>query len=66
MGTEFRVKTKKIIQSGRSLIVILPKDYVERTGLRKGDTVSITYNGILIILNPKLRGEARLNNELAH
>ena len=62
MESKFKTKTKKVIQSGNSLIVILPQDYVRETGLRRGDTVSITYDGVLIILNPNLRRVYENNN----
>lgn len=61
MESRFKTKTKKVIQSGNSLIVILPQDYVRETGLKKGDTVVITYDGVLIVLNPNLRGEVKSN-----
>lgn len=46
-------KTKKVIQSGPSLIIILPREFVKSSGIKKGDIVGITYNSILAIVNPK-------------
>ena len=45
---EYQVKRKLQEQSG-SYFVVLPKIWVESVGLREGDQVSVTFNGIVKI-----------------
>ena len=66
---ETKSKTRKIIKSGDALIITLPKEFVVKSGLKKGDTVGITYDSFLVIINPKLPDEKEekdaLDNKLA-
>lgn len=47
--------TRKIVQTGSSLAVTLPKDIVDRLGLKKGDEVEVTahpLNGTIVVRPP--------------
>lgn len=51
------IKTKtrkgKLVRLGQeALVVVLPKEFVTKAGLRKGDTIGITYDSLLVIINP--------------
>ncbi len=46
---------RKIVQTGSSLAVTLPKDIVERLGLKKGDEVEVSahpLNGTIVVRPP--------------
>jgi antitoxin component of MazEF toxin-antitoxin module len=46
---------RKIVQTGSSLAVTLPKDIVDRLGLEKGDEVEVTahpLNGTIVVRPP--------------
>ena len=46
---------RKIVQTGSSLAVTLPKDIVDQLGLKKGDDVEVTahpLNGTIVIRTP--------------
>jgi putative addiction module antidote len=46
---------RKIVQTGSSLAVTLPKDIVDQLGLKKGDEVEVTahpLNGTIVIRPP--------------
>jgi antitoxin MazE len=47
--------SRKIVQTGTSLAVTLPKDIVDRLGLKKGDEVEVTahpINGTIVVRPP--------------
>ena len=47
--------TRKIVQTGSSLAVTLPKDIVDRLGLKKGDAVEVSahpINGTIVVRTP--------------
>jgi len=50
---ETKSKTRKIIKSGNGLIITVPKEFTDKTGLKKGDVVGLTYDSILVIVTPK-------------
>lgn len=46
---------RKIVQTGSSLAVTLPKDIVDQLGLKKGDEVEVTahpLNGTIVVRTP--------------
>ena len=46
---------RKIVQTGSSLAVTLPKDIVEQLGLKKGDEVEVSahpLNGTIVVRTP--------------
>ena len=49
---ETKSKTRKIIKSGNGLILTLPKEFTDKAGLKKGDVVAVTYDGLLVIVSP--------------
>ncbi len=55
MSREYQVERKLQEQSG-SYFVILPKIWVESTGLKQGDVVAVAFNGIVKI-KPSKKGE---------
>lgn len=59
---ETKTKLRKIIKSGDSLVVTLPKEFTDKARLAKGDVVSVTYDGLLVIVNPnEPKGELKTN-----
>jgi len=54
MAREYKVKRKLQEQSG-SYFVILPKIWVESAGLKQGDVLAVSFNGIVKIKPPKSR-----------
>jgi len=40
---------RKVIRVGDSVAITLPKEYVDRMGLKPGDKVRITLNGFFVI-----------------
>lgn len=60
-----KAKTRRIIKLGDSFVVSLPSDFVKKSGLHKGDTVVVSYDGdSLIVLNPNnTLGERRNDAE---
>jgi len=53
---EYRV-TRKLQEQGGSYFVILPKLWVEAIGLRERDLLDLVFNGQVVIIPPKPRGE---------
>ena len=53
---ETKTKTRRIIKSGTALIITLPADFCRKAGLKKGDTVGLTYDSVLVIVIPKEPG----------
>ena len=49
-----RAKTRSIIQLGESLAITLPREFIRKAGLSKGDTVAIAYDSLFIIVNPNI------------
>ena len=54
---ETKSKVRKVIRSGRGLIISLPQEFVNNSGLKKGDTVGVTYDSFLVIVKPTDRKE---------
>ena len=54
---ETKTKTRKVIKSGEALILCLPKEFTDKAGIKKGDTVGVTYDSILIMVIPRLPKE---------
>jgi antitoxin component of MazEF toxin-antitoxin module len=52
-----KTKKRKVVKSGQALIITLPADFVRSSGLKKGDTVGVTYDSILVIVKPELPKE---------
>ena len=52
MEIKTKVKTRRVIRSGDSLILTLPQDFVRKSGLKKGDVVAMAYDSLLVIVNP--------------
>lgn len=50
---ETKTKTRRVIKSGESLIISLPVEFCRKAGIKKGDTVGLTYDSVLIIVTPK-------------
>lgn len=52
LSPEHRVSVtkRKIIQVGDSLAVTLPRDWLERVGLKKGDEVALVYDKVVKIV----------------
>ena len=52
---ETQSKRRKVMQFGNNqLIITLPKDFIDNSGIKKGDTVGLVYDSILAIVIPKL------------
>ena len=49
---ETKTKTRKLINIGGSYGVTIPKQFIDKTGLKFGDKVGLTYNSILVIVVP--------------
>jgi|GEM_PF-1891295 antitoxin component of MazEF toxin-antitoxin module len=47
------VKVRTIFPSGKSLVITLPKRFVEKHGLTAGDKVAIITNGIMKVIPTK-------------
>jgi len=60
---ETKVKTRKIIKSGGSLLITLPREFTRKSGLSKGDTVAVAYDGLFVIINPNKPKGVKNNNE---
>ena len=58
---ETRVKTRKLIELGGSLTITLPREYIRKAGLQKGDVVGVVYDGLFVVINPNKPREAELN-----
>lgn len=56
---ETKSKTRRVIKSGKALIVTLPQEFVDNSGLKKGDTVGMTYDSFLVIINPRKKSEEK-------
>lgn len=55
---ETKTKRRKVIQFGQnSLVITLPKEFVDKSGIKKGDRVAVTYDSLLVIVNPNLPKE---------
>ena len=53
-------KTKTVFQTGQSLAIILPRDFVRRSGIRKGDRIGIVYNdSTLTVVSPPKKPEEK-------
>jgi len=49
-----KTKSKTVFQTGQSLAIILPRDFVRRSGIKKGDVVGVVYNdSTLTVVSPK-------------
>lgn len=51
---------RKVIKSGDALIITLPKEFTNKAGLKKGDVVAVTYDGLLVIVSPNPPEEKQL------
>ena len=47
-----RAKTSSLIKLGESLAIILPREFIRKAGLEKGDKVAVAYDSIFAIVNP--------------
>ena len=56
---ETNTKKKKVVSLGRALAIILPAEFVRNSGIKKGDVVAVTYDTILVMINPNLPGEPK-------
>lgn len=60
---ETKTKLRKVIKSGNALIITLPKDFTDKARLAKGDVVAVTYDGLLVIVNPNEPKETKNEND---
>jgi len=49
-----KTKYRKVIKCGDNLIITLPKEFVERSGIKRGQKIACTYDSILIAVIPNL------------
>lgn len=54
---ETKSKTRKVIKLGDALVIVLPKEFTDKADIKKGDTVGITYNSVLVMVTPHLPKE---------
>lgn len=58
------IEERKIVQSGSSLVMSLPKAWLEENGLTAGEPVLIRANGNLEIMRKTKENIAKLNKEV--
>jgi len=47
-------KRRKVIRFGRDCMVItLPKEFTDKSGIKPGDVVGVTYDSVLVIVTPE-------------
>ena len=51
---ETKTRRRKVIRFGRdSMGVTLPKEFTDKSGIKVGDVVGVTYNSVLVIVAPE-------------
>lgn len=56
-------KRRKVIRLGQALVITLPKEFCVRAGLTGGEIVGVTYDSVLVIVNPNLPKEKEQQEE---
>lgn len=56
---EAKAKVKKVVKAGTALLIYLPQDFVNRTGVQKGDEVVVFWNGTYLKVMPNLGNEVK-------
>ena len=49
-----KAKDRKILEIGGSYLITLPREFILKNKLKKGDSVGLTYNEVLLICVPRL------------
>lgn len=60
---EIKGKDRKLIAIGGSIGITVPKLFLEKNKLRRGDSVGITYDDVLMICVPRLPQEEKLSED---
>jgi hypothetical protein len=48
-----KAKPAKLLRVGASMLITLPPEFIRKNKLKPGDRVGLTYNSILVVINPR-------------
>jgi len=55
-------KARKLIPIGGSVGITVPKPFLEKNSLKKGDQVGVVFNDVLLICVPRLPGKKQVDH----
>lgn len=47
-------KPRRLVRMGNSIGITLPPEFIQRNGLKAGDTIGLSFNSIIVIVVPRL------------
>jgi antitoxin component of MazEF toxin-antitoxin module len=57
------VSRRRLIKLGDSVAVTLPKEFIEKAGLKLKDVVGITADSFVVVINPREKKEQNENSK---